>query len=677
MSAGIYGAGRAHWQRLGATPLREDLLPVVSNPNAVISPTSRMQALGKTPSWYNGKGQAAGIAEWTSRITTEQDIARWSKQNDYGICVQTRGELRAFDVDVDDPHSSAIIQDRIVEYLMGRGFAKPPVRMRGNSGKLLIPFRYAGELYKRKFNCKLGGIVELLATGQQFVAYGTHPSGAKYEWQGKPEDAPTICDEAMLEDLWLMLTEEFAVPGTASQGRKSGEAAGVHRPDIDDPVYQYLEAQDMVLDLDDKKGHAHIICPFEDDHSTHSLTSTTYMLKGSSGYESGHFSCLHASCGNHADGDFLNKLGYTASQFEDERTPEEKLNALLPPVVTTRFRLLTDSDLEAMPPIQWLVRGALPSLGIGAIFGPSGSGKSFLTLDLLAAIACGSKWFGHRVKAAPVLYIGLEGEAGIAQRVKARRSEHGPSSLVRYLLTPFDIRTRSDRSALVEAVKAADWAGGVLCIDTLNRAAPGIDENDSKHMGEVIGAAKVLQAELGGLVLLVHHTGKDTAKGLRGHSSLLAALDCAIEVSREDDRRAWRVFKSKDGSDGQQHPFSLQVVELGKDDDGEPLTSCVVHPDEAIGAAVRRALPPKGGNQRVIWEALKELFRTEGTSAQLDAPEDIPFGQPCLRLEVAIEKTRTRLVCESKRQTERTQTAITGLIIRGLLVHREGWIWCA
>lgn len=672
----IYGAGAHVWRRLADTFLLPDLLPVVSNTGATISSKSRMAALGKTPSWYNRAGEASGIAEWTSRMTERSEVEKWAQEDDYGVCIQTR-HLRAIDVDVEDTVASQSIFDTILDFCGHDISAEfpPPVRMRSNSGKLLIPFVYEGELFKRKFVCRLGGIVELLATGQQFVAYGTHPSGVRYEWQGVPEQAPTL-DEEDMEALWSLLVERFAVPDTESRGRKSGEGGGVHRPDIADPVYQYLEAQGSVIDFDDKKGHAHIVCPFEEEHSTHTLTSTTYMLAGSHGHDAGHFSCLHASCAGRTDGDFLNECGYTAAGFEDESTLDDRLDILLPPAETSKFKLLTDDELDALPPIQWLVRGVLPDSGIGAIFGPSGSGKSFLTLDLLAAIACGSEWFGSQVKTAPVLYIGLEGEAGIAQRVKARRSEHGPASRVRYLLSPLDIRTRSDRTALIDSIKAAGWDGGVVCIDTLNRAAPGIDENDSQHMGEVISSAKALQAALGGLVILVHHTGKDSTKGLRGHSSLLAALDCAIEVSRDNDRRAWRVFKSKDGEDGKTHPFMLQTVELGEDEDGTPITSCVVRPEETIGAAVRRALPPKSGNQRMIWDALGELFADVDISGQPEAPDDLPFGRPGLRLDEAIEKTRTRLLCESKRQTERAHVAITGLINRGLLVHREGWIWC-
>ncbi len=337
-----------------------------------------------------------------------------------------------------------------------------------------------------------------------------------------------------------------------------------------------------------------------------------------------------------------------------------------------RFRLLTPAELAACPSVRWRVRGVLPMEGIAAIFGPSGSGKSFLVLDLLAAVASGGEWFGCQAKAAPVLYVALEGEAGIAQRVQAYQVKHGRvGDGFRFLLQGLDIRNATDRADLVSAVQAAGWSGGLLCLDTLNRAAPGMDENDSKSMGEAIGAAKTIQADLGGLVLLVHHTGKDSTKGMRGHSSLHAALDGAIEVTRDGDRREWSIHKSKDGEDGEAHPFRLDVVTIGEDEDGEPVTSCVVVPEKSIDDAMRRALPPKSGNQRIVWDALPDVLKASTSYGQAGAPPT----RPCVRLDDAVDKTRGRLVCDPKRQTERTQTAIAGLVARGLLEHREGWIW--
>lgn len=109
------------------------------------------------------------------------------------------------------------------------------------------------------------------------------------------------------------------------------------------------------------------------------------------------------------------------------------------------------------------------------------------------------------------------------------------------------------------------------------------------------------------------------------------------------------------------------------DEDGEEVTSCVVAPENDQGEAFRRALPPKSGNQRIIWDALGDVLKKSAHYGKAGAAP----SRPCVTLEDAIEQTRSRLVCDSKRQTERTQSAISGLVSRGLLEFKEGWLWIA
>lgn len=337
-----------------------------------------------------------------------------------------------------------------------------------------------------------------------------------------------------------------------------------------------------------------------------------------------------------------------------------------------RFRLMTAEELAALPPVRWRVRGVMPTEGLAAIYGPSGSGKSFLTLDMLGAITDGRDWFGHRTTPCTVAYVALEGEAGIAQRVNAYRVRQGQAPAgMRFIAQPFALLESGDVAELAQAMRDAGGAGGVVAIDTLNRAASGADENDSRDMGAIIAGAKLLQAALGGLVLLVHHSGKDATKGLRGHSSLHAALDAVIEVTRDGDRREWRTSKSKDGADGEPRPFRLEVVELGEDDQGEPITSCVIAPEERAADAVRRVKLPTGGNQRIVLDALGEAFRKAHDFGMAGAPA----GRPCLPLAGAIEHCRGRLTCPTDRQSERIRDAVTGLVSRGCLTLREGWLW--
>ncbi|WP_257127813.1 helicase RepA family protein [Burkholderia sp. MSMB2157WGS] len=341
------------------------------------------------------------------------------------------------------------------------------------------------------------------------------------------------------------------------------------------------------------------------------------------------------------------------------------------PVAAQGYRLQTANDLMNAPAQRWLVRGVIPAQGTVAMYGPSGSGKSFLVLDLCAAIAGGEDWFGYRVTPAPVIYIALEGEAGLSKRAKAwsaRNHRPLPEGL-HFVTQPFDVRNLADVSDLLEAVQAGGGAG-LLVIDTLNRAASGADENSSKDMGEIISKLKILQDSIGGAVLVVHHTGKDAAKGLRGHSSLFAALDAALEVTRIDGRREWTVAKSKDDADGERYAFALRVVDLGEDEDGEPVTSCVVAPDDGV-AGVERVKLPQGGNQRIAMDALAQPLRDSREFNKGDAP----FGRPCLEIEPAVAIVAARLTCEPKRRNERAREAITGLVTRGIYAVKDGWLW--
>ncbi len=355
----------------------------------------------------------------------------------------------------------------------------------------------------------------------------------------------------------------------------------------------------------------------------------------------------------------------------------EALATLLarPQAQPSRFNLLTDADLAALPPMAWRIKGVLPADGLAAVFGASGSGKSFLVLDMLQSLAAGADWFGQRVKSCPVIYCALEGEGGIAGRVNAYRIRHGSTAAsIRYLVQSFNLLDAGDVQDLARAIQAAGGAG-VAVLDTLNRAAPGADENDSRNMGEIIASAKKLQTLIGGLVLLVHHTGKDASKGLRGHSSLHAALDAAIEVRRDGDRREWLVAKSKDGEDGTAYLFKLDVVELGTDEDGEAVTSCTVRRVEVAADEVRRVLPPKAGNLKIAWDAIGEKLRKAGESRPEGAPESLPHGRPCLSVEDAIAAIGARLAVEPKRKTERARLALTGLAAKGLVTLHEGFTW--
>lgn len=356
-----------------------------------------------------------------------------------------------------------------------------------------------------------------------------------------------------------------------------------------------------------------------------------------------------------------------------EAVAELLAGAIFPPV---RFRLLSVNDLMRLPPVQWIVKGVLPADGLAALYGASGSGKSFLVLDLLACIADGRDWFGRKVKQVAVTYCALEGQAGLKQRMQAYKHRYGDNAGngLQSMPDTFNLLNVDDITGLAVSIVGSGGNGGVIVLDTLNRAAPGTDENSSQDMGAIIAAAKHLQSLIGGLVLLVHHTGKDSSKGLRGHSSLYAALDAAVEITRSEERRTWKVAKSKDGRDGDSEPFMLEQVTLGHDADGEPVTSCVV----VRGEPKQSEREPKlSGTERIAFNALRKMEQGNG-----DAP---PIGAPDW-VHVAISEDNWRSECYSagistgddpSAKRKAFQRARQGLMDKRMVGCRDDLYWVA
>lgn len=324
------------------------------------------------------------------------------------------------------------------------------------------------------------------------------------------------------------------------------------------------------------------------------------------------------------------------------------------PVVpnTARYKLLGSKELRNLPPIDWRIRHVFPTLGVVAVYGHSGSGKSFLALDMAAAIAEGKMWFDHRVLPAPVAYVVLEGEAGFRLRFEALEAYCGrtmPDGL-RLMLQAMQITKPQDVADLAAVMSP----GAVVFIDTLNRAAPDSDENSSKDMGMILEGAKRLQGLIGGLVVLIHHTGKDGERGMRGHSSLFAAMDAAIEVKRskgDPDRRAWSLAKSKDDADGKSHGFKLITVQLGNDADGEPVSSCVIEPIASFAEA-----PKFSPTEQMVFDALRQADGQCTTRDHLRAVVYSAMGEktPSAKRQGftrAVDKlVSTGVVCESSGQ---------------------------
>lgn len=281
-----------------------------------------------------------------------------------------------------------------------------------------------------------------------------------------------------------------------------------------------------------------------------------------------------------------------------------------PPFVFTQqapFVNLADLDLSGNLAPSWLLKGYLEQDSLAVLFGPPGSGKSFTALALCMAVATGSTWNGQLAEQGVVVYLAGEGHAGLRRRLKAwlhHNNQPAPETLIiSNGALPFDERTLKTSSAA--ACAAADRTGvpvRLFVIDTLARHIVG-EENSATDMGAFIRIADSLKAAFpGSSVLIVHHTGKADRDSGRGSSSLKGAADCEIRCMDH----CLTFTKMKDGRAPDPVMFKLRQVQIGVNDEGLPVTSCVPeYGTQAAHDAVPAAVPLLTRHEQQALEALQ------------------------------------------------------------------------
>jgi hypothetical protein len=272
------------------------------------------------------------------------------------------------------------------------------------------------------------------------------------------------------------------------------------------------------------------------------------------------------------------------------------------PGFTGKYRVYGAGEFSNRPPIRWLIKGVLPrDAEIGVIYGAPGSGKSFQAIDMGLSLARGVPWRERKVVKSRVLYIAAEGGAGVSQRLKAYSIHTG----VNVEDIPFgvindapNLMIEEDSTELVKAIVDVGGADLIIC-DTWAQVTPGANENSGEDMGLALKHARSIRAATGAMILLVAHTGKDQAKGIRGWSGMNAAANTSLEVSRveESDVRLLQVTKQKDGRDDiAPWAFRLEEVLIGYDEDDEEIMTPVIVECEAPVIAPKPKADRRGGN---------------------------------------------------------------------------------
>jgi AAA domain len=352
---------------------------------------------------------------------------------------------------------------------------------------------------------------------------------------------------------------------------------------------------------------------------------------------------------------------------------------------------------------EYVVKGLIPRRETILIYGMSQSGKSFFTQALGMAVARGVDFCGRRVRQGLVIYCAAEAGIGFADlRMEAYRVDNGmplDQELPFVCLTrKFDLfgDVKQAIDLIAECRYWKDYFARLgfeleaVVIDTLNKVTPAMDEIHGKDVGIVLDRLDLIRNELNTGLWLVHHMNA-AGTGPRGHTSLYAAFETALRITRSDERekcsdgivrevRHAIEDKQREGEDGKRYPFCLRGVRLGRqDDDGDELMSAVV---EWIGkgmATSKDDSEPQGAaltdQRRVVYRALKRAVEEFG----VPPPPQLSLPRSVIRV---VDVKRWRDVYRGW-QEEASDAAIRKalgrgsdfLLNRGLIGRENPWVW--
>ncbi|ANK84165.1 MULTISPECIES: AAA family ATPase [unclassified Rhizobium] len=361
----------------------------------------------------------------------------------------------------------------------------------------------------------------------------------------------------------------------------------------------------------------------------------------------------------------------TAPAFETIRKDEfqrEQQRKRAKFAITPLSEIVID-DVES----EFLVEDIMPLRGLATIFGPPGSAKTFLALDLALCVAAGLPFFGKPVSQGGVLYIAAEAGAGLKKRVIAARAEKAmPDSapFAMIALAPNLGPKKSEAAALIADIRG-QWPYAppvrLIIVDTLARTLRG-DENSSVDMAAFVDNAATIGAAFNCLVLVVHHSGKDAERGMRGSSNLNGATDCEWQISSKDAIRTVMLHKMKDGEDRLEWSFRLEQRQVSGISGKRSRSTCVVVPETLPKPAQPKPTRPHpGGLRKLVLESVYDALGTYGEI--MPVYPDLPRGKGVNRKYV---KENAALRGVGNAENPKSQSSLINKELGHL--NADGWI---
>jgi hypothetical protein len=270
----------------------------------------------------------------------------------------------------------------------------------------------------------------------------------------------------------------------------------------------------------------------------------------------------------------ISNNGHNGKNHHPDTTTLKAMMSINEPQHQWTFQPLTLEDLLNLPPKEWIVDQVIGRGDLAMIYGPPGSGKTFVLIDFIFSACLKQTWAGRFAVERPltIAYCAGEGVSGLPGRFQAaQKSYNSYLPNFQFFRTVPSLFYGDAERAHVDSIEQfiLEWqqrqqAGqtkplDILIVDTLHSASTGADENSAKDMGRVLQLAKMAATKLGCAVILVHHANK-AGTGERGSSSLRGAMDTMIEISPTAGKFAMECAKLKDGDRWKTQTFSLVGV---------------------------------------------------------------------------------------------------------------------
>jgi hypothetical protein len=296
------------------------------------------------------------------------------------------------------------------------------------------------------------------------------------------------------------------------------------------------------------------------------------------------FRVIEATKGKDAfDALVTHKIPFDEAYREVDISEEKPIEVTLPSDASLYDRFIPFSEIEPLLKSAYLVKGLIERNSLVVLFAPSGLTKTFVALELARCIATGRAFLGRSVHAGAVVWVAAEGARSALNRLAAIRQEKGAEASLALLPIPVDLMNREDDvNVFIASTKRLEAESGVkheaIFLDTYSQSIVGADENAAKDSSTAIDSMNRIRRELDATVIAIAHTGKDETRGIRGSNALYNACDTVLQVSALT-HAGYEILVKKQRDievDGDGLAYGLRIVDLGHDEESEPVTSCVV-----------------------------------------------------------------------------------------------------